>query len=321
MATVSYVLNGRAEELHVDPETKEKVEKAAGELGYRLRPSVGRGGKQIGVLFPNVNGDYMAQLLTGIQDVLREYDYHALFSLCGDDPKSEQADMRMCLRRRAAGIITFPCEDSEASRRWADFLPGAPPVVFIGRKPPDIANADCVCIDNSHVGSEAADILLREGCRTFLLVRDDTVDPLVLEPRRTGFIQRLREQGLPPPRELVWRDYASIITYLEQAPPSCGIFAVRDELILPAFYLAGQRGVSIPSDLALASVGRVEGAHPLSNRCWIAEHPTREMGRLAARQLLYRIGEIITPPSMLLFQMNWKSNLMLEQHLRANVNS
>jgi LacI family transcriptional regulator len=318
MATVSYVLNGRAAELHIDPETQKNVAATAKKLGYCLPSSVGRGGRQIGVIFPNVKGEYMARLLTGIQEVLRENEYHAVFSVCHDDPESEQQDMQMCKRRRVSGILAFPCDDELALQRWSPFLKDAPPTVFLGRTPNNITGATTVLQDNVSIGREAAEVLLRENCSTFIIISDDNVDPEVLNLRRKGFLEHLKEKQQTL-KEYCWRDHPDILNELSSSPPGTGVFGVRDNLLFPTLYYASRQQINLPADTVYATVGHVEGAYPIPNRCWVAEIPSLEMGREAAHLLLSNLDKPGSQTSDRILPVSWKQNLLLEQTLHTLV--
>lgn len=312
-ATVSYVLNGRSDELSIEPATRKRVLAVANKLGYRVPQTVGRGGRQIGVLFPNLTGEFMGQQISGIQEALRDYQYQSLVCICGDDPKVERSDMKMFLRRNVGGVIVFPCFDKEVTERWQKFVADSPPVVFTGRQPPGLKGVDCVSVDNPTIGEEAADVLVREGCRSFIVVTDN------VSPRLSGFKDRLKFLGRPAPREILWKNYQEVMNTLHNPPPHTGLFAVRDGILFPTLYLAMRQNQPVDPSVVIAGVGNIAQAYPLTNRCWMAEHPAHEMGRLAATRLLYRIGESVQSPSSLSLHMRWETNLMLAQHLKDSI--
>lgn len=316
-ATVSYVLNGRGGELRIDPATQEQVLKTAQRMGYKLPQSVGQGRRQIGVLYPNMMGDYMGLQIAGIQEVLRQYNYHSVFCVCDDDPKVEKIDLDMYLRRKVQGLIAFPCEDAEAGNRWAAYLKRAENVVFIGRHPAGLNEVSCIEVDNRQVGREAAEILIREGRKNFVVVREHPeVDPL-LEERRQGFLHTLREWSEVSIREIHWRDFPAVMHALSEPEENTGIYTVRNSLLFPSVYMALKRRMVTHPDIVFAGIGSMDRAYALPNRFWVARHPAREMGHAAAQMLLTALGEVQGyPPGRHTMLMKWDTNLLLEQHFQ-----
>lgn len=319
LATVSYVLNGRSGEVGLDPVTDAKVRSVAARLGYRLPETAGHGRRQVGVLFPHVRGNYRSQLLTTIQQTLRAHGYQAVLSLCDNQAETELHNLREFVRRRVSGMLVFPYDPAALATLGNAWWRTAPPAVFLDHAPTGITPAECVGVDQRQVGREGADVLWREGCRRFILVIDDDTDPEKLAARRQGFQARLREQGQPPARELVWRDYNRVLDALARAPARTGVFGLRNTLFLPTLYLGLQRGLVLRPDLVLACAGWVQEAYAIHHLFWMAELPTKEMGQLAVERLLHRIGEPTPSPTTMTLNMHWTSNLFLERDIHKMV--
>ena len=105
LATVSRVMNNPEK---VNPETREKVLKVIKELGYRpnaiARGLASRKTTTVGIVMADVSRAATAQLLDGIIDISKKYDYAIkLFSMAANDDIKET--IRQVVAEQVDGIL------------------------------------------------------------------------------------------------------------------------------------------------------------------------------------------------------------------------
>ena len=105
LATVSRVMNNPEK---VNPETREKVLKVIKELGYRpnaiARGLASRKTTTVGIVMADVSRAATAQLLGGIIDISKKYDYAIkLFSMAENDDIKET--IRQVVAEQVDGIL------------------------------------------------------------------------------------------------------------------------------------------------------------------------------------------------------------------------
>ena len=105
LATVSRVMNNPEK---VNPETREKVLKVIKELGYRpnaiARGLASRKTTTVGIVMADVSRAATAQLLGGIIDISKKYDYAIkLFSMAENDDIKET--IRAVVAEQVDGIL------------------------------------------------------------------------------------------------------------------------------------------------------------------------------------------------------------------------
>ncbi|MGO1228537.1 LacI family DNA-binding transcriptional regulator [Brachybacterium sp. AOP42-C2-15] len=193
--TVSNVVNGKPS---VRPTTREKVEAAISELGYRKS----RAGQQLrsgrtnilALAVPDLRTPYFASLAHEIIDVAETRGYTVLIAETKSNPERERHAARGFDTQLADGIILRP--DSLDSERVLDSSE-AMPLVLLGEGTKEV-ELDHVTLDNTRSGKEATEHLLSLGRRAplFLGAREDRQ----FGPgwhRFVGFRSALAEAELP----------------------------------------------------------------------------------------------------------------------------
>lgn len=159
LATISSYFNGG----NVREKNRIKIEEAIEELHYEVN-EVARGLKTnatrtIGVVIPELNNTFCAEIITGMEDVLRSHGYATIVCDCRTDKKLEREAVEFLTRRRVDGIINMPVD--EEGNHLKRFQKTGKPIVLIDRKIQGI-NCDSVLVDNKKPPKMQSDILSRE---------------------------------------------------------------------------------------------------------------------------------------------------------------
>lgn len=169
-----------------------------------------------------------------------------------------------------------------------------------------------VCVDESAIGKLAAQHLMAKGLRDVTAFRFDESEFAIARER--AFIEAAREEGArvapgwwvdgaEPPRN--HEDPAAIMSWLEQLPKPCGVFACTDSWASVVARYAQVAGVRIPEELALIGVDNDPmdcelASPPLSSVSipWrtIGEEAARLAGRVLAGESVRRT-RIVVPPA------------------------
>jgi len=129
VATVSRVWNEAA---FVSPETRRRVAEVASRLGYSphgaARSLITRTTYALGVLLPDLYGEFFSEIIRGIDHTAQANGYHILVSSSHDSKDEIDAALRS-MRGRVDGMIIMS-PDPEA-RRTLHALQGNFPVVLL----------------------------------------------------------------------------------------------------------------------------------------------------------------------------------------------
>lgn len=245
IGTVSRALNGRD---GVHPDTRERVRRAATELGYhpdraarelsnrrptRVALNVAHGYRRLTpffILFLQHLNDHLANSGLRVHEVasdsdgLPEHDDDA-FVLLGAHPDDPRLDH---LVRRGT------------------------PFVLVGHHP----GVRCVAPDDEHGGRLAAEHLLRLGHRTPLHL-SATPRSQVFSDRASGFDAALADANCAPATVLTADEpsavggYRALRAHLDTGARPSALFAATDELAQGAITAAGDVGLRVPNDLSV----------------------------------------------------------------------
>jgi LacI family transcriptional regulator len=162
-STVSMILSNKPY-VSFSPETKEKVLKAAEELGYEKRKkSVPKGdiimNKTIMIICPLLSNGYYAMMIHSITERAQEYGYSTFVAPTMRDPAIEESYLDMFSQLTLCGIIyLYP----PAMVDKANLLSSKVPMVSIGDKSPS-SRFDSVELDSKKPGYLLGEHLISLG--------------------------------------------------------------------------------------------------------------------------------------------------------------
>jgi LacI family transcriptional regulator len=294
LMTVSRVLNGKPD---VAPTTRDVVLRYAHELGYiNHRSARGRVSRRTGLIaltIPYVRGegDYFAEILTGVTDALYERDARVV--LC---PTRHEHDREASLLGRLlhgttdGGMLIAP---SESAQELAALHVQGYPFVVIDPIAPLTEDVAHVTATNVAGGRAATEHLIARGHRRIGVISGPRTWPASVD-RLAGYHAALVAAGLPVLPDLVaesdfrvhgGEDAAERLLAL--AEPPTAIFAFNDNMAIGVLLAAAHRGIRVPLDLSVIGFDDIEAAALVTPALTTVRQPLQEMGR-AAVGLLYR---------------------------------
>lgn len=295
-ALVSLVMR---ESAGVSAASREKVLRAARELGYRpnamARSLAQRRTRTIGVLLSDLHNPFFAEVLDGIEPSATARGYRLLINTGYRNANAEAAAMETFLEFRVDGIITLgPLIDS------ADLVTTAAsaPLVTVGRTIPDDA-VDSVVVDG-HAGARlAVDHLVELGHRDIAHIAADGAGG---GSRRRGYEAAMRDAGLAD-RIVVMPasfddDAAAKATakLLDGRGLPTAIFAANDLMATGVLNRVEEGGLRVPDDVSVVGFDNTAIAALRQVSLTTIHQPRRDLGRLALEALLERVEDGRTDP-------------------------
>lgn len=307
-ATVSRALRGIP---GVSVTTREKVEKAATDLGYVASPqasALARGRTSaIGVLAPWISRWFFTAVIEGAQDVVTAHGYDMLLYPLGANAGPDAQPVNTAgLAKRVDGVLAL---NVPVTMRPSALTTLNVPVVTVGSAIPGVVG---VQVDDATVGRMATKHLLDLGHRRIAFIGldpDEMYGFTVAQDRHRGFLQAMTEAGIDPDPELteitgfaVEAGEAAMESLLAKAgwDPAglpTAVVAVSDEVAMGMLYGARHRGVRIPQDMSIIGIDDHDLAH-LFDLTTVAQ-PVRTQGAIAAELLLGLVGGAPLPDPLI----------------------
>jgi LacI family transcriptional regulator len=298
-ATISLVLNNAPGVRSIPQETRDRVTKAAAKFDYRpsfyARSLRKRQTFSVGVLVPDLNDNYAAQVMTGVEEILIEEGYFYLIASHRRKPDLIEEYPRLLMDRSVEGFILIdtmlehsmklPVVAVAGHRK----IEGVTNVVLDQRRAAELSLRHLYQLGHRKIafmrgGSHSSDADERWEC-LMTVARELKLE---VPPQSTVQIQTrdsTPEMGFGPANELIDRgtDFTALVCYNDIS----AIGAIRALL---------NHGLRVPEDVSVVGFDDILSAAYHNPSLTTIRQPLQHMGGVAARILLQRIRGQATFP-------------------------
>jgi LacI family transcriptional regulator, galactose operon repressor len=295
VASVSRVVNGHT---NVTPETRQRIIEVIDRLRYvphtTARSLITKRTHVIGVLLPDLYGEFFSELIRGIDAAAREQHLHLLLSSSHGNAAEMAAAIR-AMRGRVEGLLVLAPELDAAGLGEID---AEVPAVFINSRVDD--GVSSLAID-SYAGARAmVRHLVARGHRTIAHVAGPARN-FDSHERERGYRDELAA-ALPSARPVVIRGdftetsgYAAGRELAARTPRPAAVFAANDVMAIGCLAAFGALGLAVPGHIAVAGFDDIPLAAFARPALTTMRVPIVELGRGAVTQLAAEIAAPETP--------------------------
>ena len=287
LATISSYFNGG----NVREKNRIKIEEAIEELHYEVN-EVARGLKTnatrtIGVVIPELNNTFCAEIITGMEDVLRSHGYATIVCDCRTDKKLEREAVEFLIRRRVDGIINMPVD--EEGNHLKRFQKMGKPIVLIDRKIQGI-DCDSVLVDNKKAAEDAVRYFIGRGHRNIGIIGGPE-EVFTAQERMAGYYKALESAGIPVRESLIWHGDYTIQggvrgELVQNNPEMTAVFVTNYEMTMGAMIGVNELGIRIPEQLSMIGFDNLQFARACNPKLTIVAQPTDGIAREVAKVML-----------------------------------
>ena len=298
-ATVSYVLNGKAEQMRISDATQKRVHKAARDLGYvpnvaakKLILSKGAAVPEIALLWSPVQHYFFLNIFTQtLQNMVSNGEVRGMqFKIIPFQHGELQKQSEILLENYCNGLIVPPNTKDDI-----DFLESINinvPIIILNEK---AFKFSVVSVDNYHCGAMAAELFHQRGHRHVAVVQHffgeihQTLYNLTVSDRAVGFLDVCKNLGIDASLQFAGRiiphspdlnvGKQAVDEMIQKGSLPTAIFALNDMLAIGISQALISYGVRIPEDVELVTFGHdfipeinvpsiTSFAHPLETISW-----------------------------------------------------
>jgi len=287
-ATVSRIFNGRH---RGDPTVRDRVQATALALGYiphgAARALVAPRTGALGVLLPDLFGEFFSEFLRGLDDTSAEHGIHLLVTSTHADPVKLR-NAAAATRGRVDGyLIVAPGIGSDDVVRA---IAAEVPIVVVGMDARH-CGAPSLQIDNAAGATAVADHALALGMRHLAMITGPEVH-IDAVARRDAFRAVIAQAG----NEVTLTEFAGDFsqesgwsaahTMLAHSRRFDFVFACNDSMATGAMSALRDAGMRVPESIAIAGFDDVPPARFLTPALRTVHVPIEELGRRAMRRLI-----------------------------------
>ncbi|MEK6320862.1 MAG: LacI family DNA-binding transcriptional regulator [Acidobacteriota bacterium] len=277
----------------VSHDTAERIQQIAREKGYRpsavARSLVTRRTKTIGVVVTRIADPFIAEVVSGIEEVANDHDYSVFLANSNAHPDREVKVVHSFHERRVDGILVT------ASRVGALYMPllaemRVPTVLINNQHPGEFVHS--VMIDNPAASRQATEHLIGLGHRRIAYIGDQFGFQSDTE-RFAGYRRALEVADVPFLPELIAHGDGNaeggmhaMEKLLALAEPPTAVFCYNDMSALGGLRAIHAHGWRVPEDISVVGFDDLFIASYTSPALTTISQPMRQMGRMAMEILI-----------------------------------
>lgn len=292
ISTVSRVIN---DSKPVSPEARRRVLHAIEVLDYKpnevARSLVTKKSNLIGIIVSDIGNHYVSQVMRGVEEIGRMYNYDILLSSSYGDPEVEVRFANLLSQKQVEGIIVISeILNQKLFYKLDEFKI---PYVVINRYY-NIDDAPTVSINNENAASQMTEYLISMGHKKIPYVAlrrdlDRTNEPFKIK----GYTQVMEEHGLEP--EIIYSegtDAEAAQEVFEQIHQRIlekdftALFCSQDILAINILNACYDNDISCPRDISIAGFGGGELSSMYRPKLTTVKEPYYDIGAVAIRRLL-----------------------------------
>ncbi len=282
----------------VNTKTAERIREIAGRMGYQpnavARGLVTKKTGTIGVVVTSIADPFIAEVVSGIEEVANDHAYSVFLANSNADPAREIKVVQSFQERRVDGILVA------ASRVGALYVPLLSrlkvPIVLINNQHPD-EFVHSVVIDNVPASVNAVQHLIGLGHRRIAYIGDQFGFHSDTE-RFAGYRQALTLADCPFLPELVAHGDGkpegggqAMEKLLALAEPPTAVFCYNDMSAIGALSRIRARGLRVPHDISLVGFDDLFVASYVEPPLTTVRQPKQPMGRMAMQIMLKLLSD------------------------------
>lgn len=273
----------------------------------------------IGYITHSFHNEIHTTLLSSAETELRSAGYQVIFSNA-TTLVEEAMILQQLLEENVAGLIFWAsaCPVPETLATLQEYQRRAIPIVFIDRVIEGV-EADYVASDNFGGAYDLTSHLIGLGHEHIVQLMPDINGLRPIEERHRGYVAAVNEHGLdayapwkiaPPERpefhetdiyslvgeksQRIIDEVVQLMSAVEHKPTA--VFCINDILAIITISALQELGYRIPEDVSVVGFDDISMASHISAPLTTVSQNAFELGNVASRQLLERLGSDHSPP-------------------------
>lgn len=295
-STVSRALNDSP---LIKKKTRKNIQDVAKALGYRQNTFASNLRKQktntIGVLVHELNSNFIASVLAGIEKVTAEAGYDLLIAHSNESFQKEANNSLNLFHKRVDGLIASLAFTTDKLDHFRPFEERGIPVIFFDRVD-EKSDYTKVIIDNYKCGYQATQHLIQQGCKKIVLVTA-TLKRNVYFQRHKGYVAALYDAGIPVDESLVFikdlKENCGIevaLQILKMDPLPDGAFITNDLSAAVCMQTLKSHGIRIPEDIAIVGFNNDPIGKIVEPMLTTIDYPGIDMGEIIASNMVNHLS-------------------------------
>ena len=296
ISTVSRVIN---DSKPVTDEIKQRVLEVIKETGYIPNPLarslVTKKSQLIGVIVPEVSDTFVNEILNGIEEIARMYDFDILLSNTYSDKEQELKSINLLRAKQVEGIVLISWVIGE---EHVNFIQNSGiPATYISKTARDY-DIYTVSTSNKKATFDMTEHLINKGHSKIAFIMTSKEDTILEMERLSGYEAALEKHDIEPDKSLIKygetdyeSGYNSMKELLDDGIIPHAAFVTGDEAAIGALNAICDSGYRVPEDISVAGFNDVKIAKIYRPKLTTVSQPLYDMGAVAMRMVIKLINK------------------------------
>lgn len=274
--------------------TKERVLAKAKELDYIPNPFASglRRNKSntIAVVVPEIDNNYFALAIKGMESIAQQKDYHLLIYLTHEDHEKEKRIIKHLENKRVDGVLISIAMNTDNYDHLIAFQQKGIPIILFDRVCQELETAK-VTSDDFVSGINATQHLISNGCKQigFLGLGENLSN---IQKRKSGYLEALESNNMKVDPDFIIdcaeddpTNYETIAKLLKSKNRPDALFASVEKLAITAYQVCNDLNINIPNEIKIICFANLTTASFLNPSLTTITQPAFDIGKTAAEVL------------------------------------
>lgn len=298
--TASTVSRALKDHPRISDATKELVIKKAKEMNYQpnsIAAALRRGTSNlIGVIIPNIDRNFFASVVRGVEDVLNDTNYNVIICQSNDSLEKEKSNIKALLEAQVDGIFASYAKETTDFSHYEDIFNRGIPLILFDRMQ-DTFDVDAVVIDDYLGAYKATEHLIEQGCERIVHFGGPE-NVSIYRDRRRGYEEALKRSHLSVEENLIihsdlklesGKRLAKEILEWDELPDA--IFSASDYAAMGAMEVFKKHDIKIPQDIAVVGFSNESFTSLIDPGLTTVDQHSKKMGQFTANLFLDRLKD------------------------------
>jgi len=291
--TVSFVLNGKADEKRISEDVRKKILDHVKKVGYQpnqVAKSL-RTGKTniIGMLVEDISDPFFSSISRGVERIAYKHGYKIFFASTENDSEKTKALIKVFRERQVDGYIIAPAPGIE--QEISELMEDNVPVILFDRYLPSLITSN-VIVNNFSGSYEAVKHLEENGFSNIAFITIES-NQTQMEARLQGYIKAV-EESLQDPiiKKLPYKlshDLSAeklVQQFIEEHNKLDAIVFATNYLAINGLKAISDLGLSVPKDIGVVGFDDNTHFYLFSPSITAVAQPIEDISEEVVKQLL-----------------------------------
>ena len=296
ISTVSRVIN---DSKPVTDEVKQRVLDVIKETGYIPNPLarslVTKKSQLIGVIVPELSDSFVNEILNGIEEVAKMYNYDILLANTYSNREQELKSINLLRAKQVEGMVMISWSVEE---EHVDYIQNCGmPATYISKTARNY-DIHTVSTSNKKATYDMTKYLVSKGHEKIAFIMTSKDDTVLEMERLSGYEDALSENNIKLDKTLIKNGgttyetgYESMKELLDDGIIPHAAFVTGDEAAIGAINAICDAGYKVPEDISVAGFNDVKIAKMYRPKLTTVYQPLYDMGAVAMRMVIKMINK------------------------------